>query len=391
MSTRETKAAERRARTVPLREDEMHGDEMSRRAQASYSVLPNEEVQFKVHHEDADVLVIGKPAHLVTQPGLGHESDSLLNGLFARWGKQLQNLGKARDFGLLHRLDRETSGLLVVALTASAYDGLRAAFRTRDVRKYYWALIKGCPSPHTGVIRRPIAESEGRSIDDAAPTHRSSKPAAKKLARISGLGKPAITAYRVLRTGRLGSLVECRAVTGRLHQIRVHLESIGCPVLGDGLYATRPIAAASPRLALHAHRLVFNHPITGVKIDVSCGWPTDLKRVAKRLKLAEAEVPKAKGPKSAEMSEADVRDEPVAEMAVESNNVPEAEATESPREDAPVAKVRKTVSKRVAGEPKVKINRKASVTAKPESKSNSKPKPKSKLKSKSKSKSKSKP
>jgi len=242
-------------------------------------------VQFKVLHEDSDVLVIGKPAHLVTQPGLGHESDSLLNGLFARWGKQLQNLGKARDFGLLHRLDRETSGLLVVALTASAYDGLRAAFRTRDVRKYYWALVKGCPTPHTGVIRRPIAESEGRSIDDAAPTHRSSKPAAKKLARISGLGKPAITAYRVLRTGRLGSLIECRAVTGRLHQIRVHLESIGCPILGDGLYANRPIAAASPRLALHAHRLVFNHPITGAKIDVSVPWPADLKRVAKRLKL----------------------------------------------------------------------------------------------------------
>lgn len=362
MSTRETKATERRARTVPLRIDEMQGDGMSHRAQASYSVLPNEEVQFKVHHEDADVLVIGKPAHLVTQPGLGHESDSLLNGLFARWGKQLQNLGKARDFGLLHRLDRETSGLLVVALTASAYDGLRAAFRTRDVRKYYWALIKGCPSPHTGVIRRPIAESEGRSIDDAAPTHRSSKPAAKKLARISGLGKPAITAYRVLRTGRLGSLVECRAVTGRLHQIRVHLESIGCPILGDGLYANRPIAAASPRLALHAHRLVFNHPITGVKIDVTCGWPTDLKRVAKRLKLDEVEVVKGKGPKPVEMGE---EGEGGAEVAVEPIDIGEVDVAETLREEAQVAKVRKTASKRVAGEPKVKINRKPSVKPKP--------------------------
>lgn len=368
MSTREAKAAERRARTVPLRHDEPQGEGASHRSLASYSVLPNESVEFKVYHEDADVLVVGKPAHLVTQPGLGHESDSLLNGLFARWGKPLQKLGKARDFGLLHRLDRETSGLLVVALTASAYDGLRKAFQTRDVRKYYWAIIKGCPSPLTGVIRRPIAESEGRSIDDAAPTHRSSKPAAKKLARISGLGKPAITAYRVLSTGRLGSLVECRAVTGRLHQIRVHLESIGCPVLGDGLYANRPVASASPRLALHAHRLVFNHPITGEKIDISCGWPADLKRVAKRLRLENVQAPRTREPEQAQKGGPS---EPPAEPGVGPIGAAEDAAAES-QEVAPVAKVRKKASKRVAGEPKVKINRKAN--AKPAPRAEPKPK-----------------
>lgn len=236
------------------------------------SITPNDEISFKIHFEDDDLLVLEKPARLVTQPGLGHEHDTLLNGLFARHGAKLQNLGKSRDFGLLHRLDRETSGLLVVALRPRAYDGLRAAFEERNISKYYWAVVQPAPKRESGVIRKPIAEYE-------ADNRR-----VRKLARVSSAGKPAITAYRVLQGSPLGAVVECRAVTGRLHQIRVHMESVGAPIVGDGLYGPRGGPAAS-RLALHAHRLKFEHPVSGENVDVTTVWPKDLRGVLARLKL----------------------------------------------------------------------------------------------------------
>lgn len=232
---------------------------------------------FKVHYEDDDLVVVEKPARLVTQPGLGHEGDTLLNGLFAKWGTKLQNLGRERDFGLLHRLDRETSGLLVVALRGSAYDALREAFGKREIRKFYWAICRTTPEPAASVIKLPIAEFEG--------TVGGRRGKAKKLGRVSSAGKPAVTAYRVVDSNHLGALLECRAVTGRLHQIRVHLEAIGSPILGDGIYAPRAVAAASPRLALHAHRLAFTHPMSGEKIDVRTAMPSDMKSVLKRLGL----------------------------------------------------------------------------------------------------------
>jgi len=236
------------------------------------SITPNEAINFKIHFEDDDLIIIEKPARLVTQPGLGHEHDTLLNGLFARHGAKLQNLGKSRDFGLLHRLDRETSGLLVVALRPRAYDGLRKAFEERRISKYYWAVVQPAPKHESGVIRKPIAEYE-------ADNRR-----VRKLARVSSAGKPAVTAYRVISKSGLGAVVECRAVTGRLHQIRVHMEAIGAPIVGDGLYGPRGGPAAS-RLALHAHRLKFEHPVTGDVIDVRTGWPKDLRGVLSRLKL----------------------------------------------------------------------------------------------------------
>lgn len=241
------------------------------------SVFPNETVTFAILHEDEHLLVIEKRSGLVTQPGKGHETDTLLNGLFARFGPALQQLGKARDFGLLHRLDRETSGLLVVALKATAYDALREAFETRTVRKFYWAIASRPPKQPEGVVDRPIAESLPRTGE-------------KRLARISNSGKPALTAYRLLAVGKTGqALIECRPVTGRLHQVRVHLDSLGCPVIGDGLYAPPPIAALSPRLALHAHRIVFMHPAKGIPIDIHSPFPKDLRPVLKRLGLPRPE------------------------------------------------------------------------------------------------------
>src|SRR5436190_18544151 len=165
---------------------------------ATYTVEPNERVTFKVRYEDEDVVVVNKPAKIVTLPGLGHETDSLLNGLFAHYGPKLQNLGKARDFGLLHRLDRDTSGLVILALRARAYDRLREIFEQREVGKYYWAVVKGRPKGASGVIRKPILEYEGKSGKDTRT---------KKLARISSAGKPAVTAWRVLDSGIAASLL----------------------------------------------------------------------------------------------------------------------------------------------------------------------------------------
>jgi 23S rRNA pseudouridine1911/1915/1917 synthase len=235
------------------------------------SITPNERVTFKVRHEDEDVLVVEKPPGVVTQPGKGHEDDTLLNGVFAVHGAKLQNLGKARDYGLLHRLDRQTSGLVLIALRTRAYDRLREAFEKREVRKFYWAVTGRAPNKPSGVIRRPILEETDEM----------------KTARIAASGKPALTAYRVLAVGTVGerqsALIECRPVTGRLHQVRVHLDSIGCSILGDTLYGPKSLSRASARLALHAHRLVFAHPTTGETIDIDTPWPKDLSPLLRRL------------------------------------------------------------------------------------------------------------
>lgn len=262
---------------------------------ATFTIEPNENVTYKIRYEDEDVVVVNKPARVVTLPGLGHEKDSLLNGLFAKYGAKLQNLGKAREFGLLHRLDRDTSGLVILALRGRAYDKLREIFEQREVGKYYWALVKGRPKGDSGVIRKPILEYEGKGTGRDTRT--------KKLSRISSAGKPAVTAWRVLEAGVAGSLLECRAVTGRLHQLRVHLDSIGCPIMGDEMYGPASVRSVSQRLALHAHRVVFPHPETGVKVDVEAAWPMDLKGVLKRLGLKRPDLnatPAAQTAKTAE-------------------------------------------------------------------------------------------
>lgn len=242
------------------------------------SIEPNERVTFKVCYEDEHLLIVAKPARRVTLPGVGHERDTLLNGLFARYGAMLQNLGAMRDFGLLHRLDRETSGLVVVALTQDAYDGVRAAFAERKVRKFYWAVTHKAPAEREGVVRLPIEE-----LVERKGSYSSTKSA--RVVRRGSAGKPALTAYRVLHESDLGALIEARPVTGRLHQVRAHLSAIGATVLGDDMYGPRKADKAAPRLALHAHRVAFEHPVTGEPIDVRIGWPSDLRGLLRRLEL----------------------------------------------------------------------------------------------------------
>lgn len=257
---------------------------------ASLSIEPNPRVTFGVRHEDSDLLIVEKPSGVVTQPGVGHLRDTLLNGLFARCGSRLQNLGAARDFGLVHRLDRETSGLLAVALSVRAHTALSDAFRNRRVHKYYWAVTRRAPNRPSGVIRLPIREL----------VQRASKYTSTKTAHVGKGGKPALTAYRVLESTELGTLIEARPVTGRLHQIRVHLDAIGAPVLGDPSYGPHLSRDGAHRLALHAHRLVLDHPVTGKPLDIATPWPRDLRSLLKRLGI---ERPDLRAPTASECSQ----------------------------------------------------------------------------------------
>lgn len=244
------------------------------------NIEPNPRVTFRLLHEDEHLVVVEKASGVVTAPGVGHQHDTLLNGLYAKWGERMRQLGVARDHGLVHRLDQGTSGVLAVALTREAYDGLRALFESRDVRKYYWAVTMKAPRDPEGVIRQPIDEVLSRK----------DRYTSRKSARPSSSGKPALTAYRVLAESELGALLEARPVTGRLHQIRVHLSMIGAPVLGDELYGSHRSRGASTRLALHSHRLSFTHPVTGEEVDVRTVFPRDLRGLLKRMGLPRPDV-----------------------------------------------------------------------------------------------------
>jgi len=251
----------------------------------SVAIEPNERVTLRVRYEDRSVVVIEKNAGVVSVPGVGHEHDTLLNGLMARYEKDLRQLGAARDHGMLHRLDRETSGLVVVARTQDAYDAIRAQFERREIRKFYWALTHKAPSEPEGVVKRALTQRVTRT----------SRYTSVRTSGIDRGGKPAVTAYRVLHESALAALIEARPVTGRLHQVRVHLASIGAAVLGDDHYGPKIVRGAAPRLALHAHRLVFVHPDSGEPIDTDSAYPRDLRPTLKKMNLPRPDRPAAEG------------------------------------------------------------------------------------------------
>jgi 23S rRNA pseudouridine1911/1915/1917 synthase len=255
------------------------------------AVRANPNVGVVVVHEDGDLLVVEKAAGVVTQPGKGHASDSLLNGVAAlregAMGKLLHNLGVRRDFGLLHRLDKDTSGLLVIAKSPNAYDQLRRDFEARHVDKEYLAIVAGIPSPAQGVVQARLKEVE-------VPT--GERFSSVKKVVISRQGQEAISAYKVLSQTGSGkapaSLVHVRIKTGRLHQIRAHMVFLNCQVLGDPLYAPGVEAGLkakdyprAPRLCLHAGRLGFKHPIGGKWVHFESPLPGDLAGYAGKLGL----------------------------------------------------------------------------------------------------------
>jgi 23S rRNA pseudouridine1911/1915/1917 synthase len=211
-----------------------------------------------VRLEDADVVVIAKPVGLVVHPAGGHAHGTLVNGLLHRY-PEIADVGDPARPGIVHRLDRDTSGLMVVARSPLAYERLVAALGAREVERRYVALVRGRPDNPRGRIDAPI----GRS-----PRHR------ERMAVVTG-GRPARTNYELLEERAGWSLLACSLETGRTHQIRVHLQAIGSPVAGDPVYGV-PGPPGLTRQFLHAERLAFAHPRTGEPVVVQEPLPADL-------------------------------------------------------------------------------------------------------------------
>ncbi len=224
-----------------------------------------EDVPIDVRFADDDVIVVNKPAGLVVHPGAGHEHGTLVHGLLSRF-PELATVGDPHRPGIVHRLDRDTSGLLVVARAGDAYDALVGALAAHDVDRRYLALVRGVPASERAVIDAPIGRSS---------RHRTRMS-------VQAAGRPARTGYERVAVDPAGrvALLECRLETGRTHQIRVHLAAIGHPVLGDAAYGT---ADALGRPFLHAHRLAFAHPRTGAPLAFRAALPDDLAATLDRL------------------------------------------------------------------------------------------------------------
>jgi 23S rRNA pseudouridine1911/1915/1917 synthase len=204
-----------------------------------------QKMPLEVLYEDDFLAVLNKAAGTVVHPGAGHKEGTLVSGLLHHFGN-LSIIGGVERPGIVHRLDKETSGCLVVAKTDAAHRSLAAQFSGREVRKLYLALVSGKPPRRSGIIEAPIARH---------PVNR------KKMAVCpDGRGREAITRYRMLDSASGVSLIECCPHTGRTHQIRVHLKHLGCPVLGDPLYGRR---GRYSRHMLHAWKLEFRHPSDG--------------------------------------------------------------------------------------------------------------------------------
>ncbi len=245
--------------TIRLPEAETHGVE----AEAG--------VEFRVVHADADVAVVDKPAGLVVHPGAGHRRGTLAGGLLWRFPDlaALVATGACPGDrpGIVHRLDKGTSGLLVVARTEPAYRSLVAQLADRSMQRHYLALVRGVVTDDRGEIDAPIGRSS------RTPT---------KMA-ISASGRSARTAYRVLERHDETTLVELSLQSGRTHQIRVHMAAIGHPVVGDARYGLADHQLGSGRFFLHAFRLAFHHPASAERVEHSAPLPADLAAYLGRL------------------------------------------------------------------------------------------------------------
>jgi 23S rRNA pseudouridine1911/1915/1917 synthase len=246
-----------------------------------------EAIPLTVLYEDAHLIVIDKPAGMAAHPAPGSETGTLVNALLAHCGASLSGIGGVARPGIVHRLDKDTSGVMVAAKTDAAHAGLSALFAAHDIDRVYIALTRGAPSPAKGTIETRI----GRSPHDR-----------KKMAVLRSGGREAVTHYAV--EARFGpperpqaARVACTLETGRTHQIRVHLASKGAPVLGDPLYgAGAPAAvvreamkaAGLNRQALHAAVLGFVHPITGEALRFATPLPPDMAALERELSLLNA-------------------------------------------------------------------------------------------------------
>jgi 23S rRNA pseudouridine1911/1915/1917 synthase len=236
---------------------------------APVAAIPEaQELPLQIVHEDKHLLVLDKAAGMVVHPGAGHADGTVVNALLHHV-KDLRGVGGELRPGIVHRLDKDTSGLLVIAKHDVALRALQAAFKSRQVEKTYVALVLGHP-PESGTFR---------TLHGRHPTQR------LKFTGKAKTGKPAVTHFTVKRAFAQASEVEIDLETGRTHQIRVHFAEAGFPLLSDPLYGTK--RAQRPdvigRLALHAHRLAFVHPVTKKKLSFTAPLPKDLRDAVKRL------------------------------------------------------------------------------------------------------------
>jgi 23S rRNA pseudouridine1911/1915/1917 synthase len=251
-----------------------------------------ESIPLDIVYEDEDLIVIDKPVGLVVHPGAGHAEGTLVNALIAHCGESLSGIGGVARPGIVHRLDKDTSGLMVVAKTDQAHRALAAQFadhgRTGELERGYLALVWGAPSRAQGTIDAPI----GR--------HPASRT--KMAVLPQGKGREAVTHWRVVenfgpKRAPVASLIECSLETGRTHQVRVHLASIGHPLIGDPLYGKgfksklrampeppRDKLVALNRQALHAAHLAFVHPTTGTLLKFNSPLPPDLSGIVEAFK-----------------------------------------------------------------------------------------------------------
>lgn len=225
-------------------------------------VVPESSVEFAVAFEDSDVIVVDKPAGVVVHPGAGRSGGTLANGLLARYPETIE-LGPEHRWGIVHRIDRDTSGLLIVAKHAQAFDLLQAALKGREIKREYRALVAGLFASATGTIDAPVGRDPGE------PTRMA----------VVETGRPARTHYQRLAAWDDAdvSLASVALETGRTHQIRVHMRSIGHPVVGDPIYGRRRATAGDPgRTWLHAASLTFEHPSGSGPMTVRSDVPADL-------------------------------------------------------------------------------------------------------------------
>jgi 23S rRNA pseudouridine1911/1915/1917 synthase len=227
-----------------------------------------EDVPVEVRYADDDVFVVAKPAGLVVHPGAGHTHGTLVHGLLAI-DPGIATVGEPDRPGIVHRLDRDTSGLMVVARTPAAYDALVGALASREIGRAYVALVWGHPGHARGVIDAPIGRSTSRRTRMAVRRE----------------GKDARTAYEVREwfVEPETALLDCRLETGRTHQIRVHLAAIGHPVVGDATYGGQRPGLPLDRPFLHATHLDLVHPVTGVPLTFDEPLPPELAAVLERL------------------------------------------------------------------------------------------------------------
>lgn len=241
-----------------------------------------EAIPLSILYEDADLIVVEKPPGMAVHPAPGNETGTLVNALLYHCGASLSGIGGVARPGIVHRIDKETSGVLVAAKSDAAHQGLSKLFATHDIDRVYVALVRGAPTPASGTIQSRL----GRSTHDR-----------KKIAVLKTGGREAITHYRTERTfgppdKPTAARISCQLETGRTHQIRVHMASKGTPCLGDPVYGSGPPAgpvreavaeAGLKRQALHAAVLGFVHPVTGERLRFESPLPADMAQLEANL------------------------------------------------------------------------------------------------------------